>query len=103
MSRYTNQYHDATDFPTATEYIDYGVREIPGSIATVVWSVKKKRLEEWQTADMVWLVQHIIAHSLGSALSGHILSNQPTVQPPLSGMEPAFVRQCNELFLFNTS
>ncbi|KAI5122806.1 hypothetical protein M0805_000148 [Coniferiporia weirii] len=45
---------------------------------------------------------HILAHSLGSALAGHILSNQPTIQPPLSNMELSYVKGCSELFLFNT-
>ncbi|KAL5482713.1 hypothetical protein ACEPAI_9307 [Sanghuangporus weigelae] len=46
---------------------------------------------------------HILAHSLGAALAGHILSNQPTIQPPLSSMEPEYIRNCSKLFLFNTS
>ncbi|EJC98098.1 uncharacterized protein FOMMEDRAFT_171452 [Fomitiporia mediterranea MF3/22] len=46
---------------------------------------------------------HILAHSLGSALAGHILSNQPTIQPPLSEMEPSYARDLSHLFLFNTA
>ncbi|KAL5501511.1 hypothetical protein ACEPAH_8771 [Sanghuangporus vaninii] len=46
---------------------------------------------------------HILAHSLGAALAGHILSNQPTIQPPLSSMEPECIHNCSKLFLFNTS
>ncbi|KAL5520107.1 hypothetical protein ACEPAG_1767 [Sanghuangporus baumii] len=46
---------------------------------------------------------HVLAHSLGAALAGHILSNQPTLQPPLSSMEPEYIRNCSKLFLFNTS
>ncbi|KAL5524599.1 hypothetical protein ACEPAF_9739 [Sanghuangporus sanghuang] len=46
---------------------------------------------------------HFLAHSLGAALAGHILSNQPTIQPPLSSMEPEYIRNCSKLFLFNTS
>ncbi|THH10470.1 hypothetical protein EW145_g1291 [Phellinidium pouzarii] len=45
---------------------------------------------------------HVLAHSLGSALAGHILSNQPTIQPPLSNMIPSYVKECSDLFVFNT-
>ncbi|KAH8114537.1 DDHD domain-containing protein [Phellopilus nigrolimitatus] len=45
---------------------------------------------------------HILAHSLGSSLAGHILSNQPTIQPPLSEMKLSYVKECSDLFLFNT-
>ncbi|KZT35133.1 hypothetical protein SISSUDRAFT_1064729 [Sistotremastrum suecicum HHB10207 ss-3] len=44
---------------------------------------------------------HIIAHSLGSALSAHILSKQPTRRPPLSKIKCP--NEITEQFLFNTS
>ena len=47
-------------------------------------------------------LQHLMAHSLGSSLAGHILSNQPTIQPPLSEIDTDSIKQCQELFLFNT-
>ncbi|KZS90434.1 hypothetical protein SISNIDRAFT_475303 [Sistotremastrum niveocremeum HHB9708] len=43
---------------------------------------------------------HIIAHSLGSALSAHILSKQPTRRPPLSKIKCP--NEITEQFLFNT-
>ncbi|KAG9003236.1 hypothetical protein FRB93_011149 [Tulasnella sp. JGI-2019a] len=45
---------------------------------------------------------HIVAHSLGSALVSHILSNQPTIQPPLSEI-PQELKDSRSQFLFNTS
>lgn len=51
------------------------------------------------------VTQHIIAHSLGTALIAHILSNQPTVVPPLSQLstDPNEKREMNRSrFLFNT-
>ncbi|KAF9516435.1 hypothetical protein BS47DRAFT_662714 [Hydnum rufescens UP504] len=46
---------------------------------------------------------HIIAHSLGSALVSHILSNQPTIVPPLSEIPPHAAKKATGSFLFNTS
>ncbi|KAL5632399.1 hypothetical protein ACGC1H_005381 [Rhizoctonia solani] len=46
---------------------------------------------------------HLLAHSLGSALSAHILSNQPTIQRPLSEFTPEELMYKSDQFLFNTS
>ncbi|CAE6382343.1 unnamed protein product [Rhizoctonia solani] len=46
---------------------------------------------------------HLLAHSLGSALSAHILSNQPTIQRPLSAFTPEELMYKSDQFLFNTS
>ncbi|CAE6504476.1 unnamed protein product [Rhizoctonia solani] len=46
---------------------------------------------------------HILAHSLGSALSAHILSNQPTIQRPLSEFSQEELLNKSDQFLFNTS
>lgn len=45
---------------------------------------------------------HIVAHSLGSALVAHILSNQPTVQVPLSQLS-AEAKETKTQFIFDTS
>ncbi|KAG9077843.1 hypothetical protein FS749_010212, partial [Ceratobasidium sp. UAMH 11750] len=45
---------------------------------------------------------HILAHSLGSALSAHILSDQPTIQRPLSEFTPEELVGMSRHFLFNT-
>ncbi|KAG8905484.1 hypothetical protein FRB99_008880 [Tulasnella sp. 403] len=45
---------------------------------------------------------HIVAHSLGSALVANILSNQPTVQVPLSQMSDE-TKATKSQFVFNTS
>jgi hypothetical protein len=48
--------------------------------------------------------QHILAHSLGSALAAHILSNQPTTQPPLEDLTLEEIKhKMKTQFLFNTS
>ena len=50
------------------------------------------------------LEQHILAHSLGSALAANILSSQPTTQPPLEDLTVEDIKQKTETqFLFNTS
>ncbi|KAF8334747.1 DDHD domain-containing protein [Cantharellus anzutake] len=46
---------------------------------------------------------HLVAHSLGTALVAHILSNQPTIVPPLSTVPPKQAMREMEHFLFNTS
>ncbi|OXC69532.1 hypothetical protein AYX13_01699 [Cryptococcus neoformans] len=46
---------------------------------------------------------HIIAHSLGSALVAHILSNQPTKMPRLSQLPKQVISETMDRFLFNTS
>lgn len=46
---------------------------------------------------------HILAHSLGSALSAHILSDQPTIQRPLSEFTQEELVGMSNQFLFNTS
>ncbi|KAF8755259.1 DDHD protein [Rhizoctonia solani] len=46
---------------------------------------------------------HLLAHSLGSALSAHILSAQPTIQRPLSDFTQEELNSMNSQFLFNTS
>ncbi|KAH7336775.1 DDHD domain-containing protein [Rhizoctonia solani] len=46
---------------------------------------------------------HLLAHSLGSALSAHILSNQPTIQRPLSEFTQEELANKSDQFLFNTS
>ncbi|CAE6432318.1 unnamed protein product [Rhizoctonia solani] len=45
---------------------------------------------------------HILAHSLGSGLSTHILSNQPTIQRPLSEFTQEELVNKSDQFLFNT-
>ncbi|KAG9084852.1 hypothetical protein FRC06_003867 [Ceratobasidium sp. 370] len=45
---------------------------------------------------------HILAHSLGSALSAHVLSDQPTIQRPLSEFTPEELVGMSRHFLFNT-
>ncbi|CAE7090882.1 unnamed protein product [Rhizoctonia solani] len=45
---------------------------------------------------------HLLAHSLGSALSAHILSNQPTIQRPLSEFTSEELANKSDEFLFNT-
>lgn len=45
---------------------------------------------------------HIVAHSLGSALVAQILSNQPTIQVPLSQLS-AEAKETKTQFIFNTS
>ncbi|WVQ93360.1 hypothetical protein IAU59_000428 [Kwoniella sp. CBS 9459] len=46
---------------------------------------------------------HIIGHSLGSALAGQILSNQPTKMPGLSQLPKQVLTQTRDRFVFNTS
>ncbi|CEL58527.1 putative phospholipase C1020,13c OS=Schizosaccharomyces pombe (strain 972 / ATCC 24843) GN=SPCC1020.13c PE=3 SV=1 [Rhizoctonia solani AG-1 IB] len=46
---------------------------------------------------------HLLAHSLGSALSAHILSAQPTIQRPLSEFTQEELANMSNQFLFNTS
>ncbi|WOO83447.1 putative phospholipasec [Vanrija pseudolonga] len=46
---------------------------------------------------------HIVAHSLGSALAGHILSTQPTTVPRLSLVPKDDRDEVKDRFLFNTS
>ncbi|KAG8740423.1 hypothetical protein FRC10_004346 [Ceratobasidium sp. 414] len=46
---------------------------------------------------------HILAHSLGSALSAHVLSDQPTFQRPLAEFTPEELAEMSRHFLFNTS
>ncbi|QRW20358.1 phospholipase [Rhizoctonia solani] len=46
---------------------------------------------------------HLLAHSLGSALSAHILSAQPTIQRPLPDFTQEELNSMNSQFLFNTS
>ncbi|CAE6351628.1 unnamed protein product [Rhizoctonia solani] len=46
---------------------------------------------------------HLLAHSLGSALSAHILSAQPTIQRPLSEFTQEELANTSNQFLFNTS
>ena len=47
-------------------------------------------------------LKHILAHSLGSALSAHILSAQPTIQRPLSEFSQEELSGMSRQFLFNT-
>ena len=46
---------------------------------------------------------HVIGHSLGAALTTHILSNQPTKMPPLSQLPKQVIVKTRDRFLFNTS
>ena len=46
---------------------------------------------------------HIIGHSLGSALVANILSNQPTVLPPMADLPKEAMYKTRDRFIFNTS
>ncbi|KAL7410798.1 DDHD domain-containing protein [Mrakia frigida] len=45
---------------------------------------------------------HIIGHSLGSALVANILSNQPTLLPPLSSLPKSVLYKTRDRFIFST-
>jgi hypothetical protein len=45
---------------------------------------------------------HVIAHSLGSALLGEILSHQETTVPPLAKLSKEALYGTKEQFIFNT-
>jgi len=93
-----------------------GMHSSKPSLPTVVCS-KSKLLEEWASGEYSTqpflpfvrshcprLGQHILAHSLGSALAAHILSDQPTTQPPLEDFTLEEIKQKSKSqFIFNTS
>ncbi|KGB76022.2 phospholipase [Cryptococcus deuterogattii R265] len=61
-----------------------------------LWIARNPHFEEYGRV-------HIIAHSLGSALVAHILSNQPTKMPRISQLPKQVISETRDRFLFNIS
>lgn len=78
-----------------------GAHEIQASRITAEWCVIKGAQQRRIRRELTNYRQHIVAHSLGSALVAHILSNQPTVQVPLSQLS-AEAKETKTQFIFDT-
>ncbi|KAG8690205.1 hypothetical protein FRC09_012073 [Ceratobasidium sp. 395] len=63
----------------------------------------EKQSTPGQDDRIAFLEKHILAHSLGSALSAHVLSAQPTKQRKLDSFTPEELSGMSRQFLFDTS